>query len=225
MEFTTDILCFSYACSTCDEELVNKLKHTNKLLLPSSVLYSLQEENDEFDSPLFFRLKNKSNEFYQECGVHEFSAPPGVIHAPYYVMNNLGINEGDMVNIELVNPPEGSFIKIRPHKTEFIELPNPKTTLEQILSRDYQVLSEGHTIQMYDTESEKVYEIDIVETRPESIIKIVDINLEVDFEQPLDYVEPVKEEIRDVSSNLNDYSQMNYDMTRFPGKGYRLGSS
>ena len=225
MEFTTDILCFSYACSTCDEELVNKLKHTNKLLLPSSVLYSLQEDNNEFDSPLFFRLKNKSNEFYQECGVHEFSAPPGVIHAPYYVMNNLGINEGDMVNIQLVNPPEGSFIKIRPHKTEFIELPNPKTTLEQILSRDYQVLSEGHTIQLHDTESEKVYEIDIVETRPESIIKIVDINLEVDFEQPLDYVEPVKEEIRDVSSNLNEYSQMNYDMTRFPGKGYRLGSS
>lgn len=225
MEYSTDISCFSYACSSCDEELVNKLKHTNKLLLPSSVLYSLQEENDEFDSPLFFRLKNKSNGFYQECGVHEFSAPPGVIHAPYYVMNNLGINEGDMVNIELVNPPEGSFIKIRPHKTEFIELPNPKTTLEQILSRDYQVLSEGHTIQMYDTESEKVYEIDIVETRPESIIKIVDINLEVDFEQPLDYVEPVKEEIRDVSSNLNEYSQMNYDMTRFPGKGYRLGSS
>jgi ubiquitin fusion degradation protein 1 len=225
MEYSTDISCFSYACSSCDEELVNKLKHTNKLLLPSSVLYSLQEENDEFNSPLFFRLKNKSNEFYQECGVHEFSAPPGVIHAPYYVMNNLGINEGDMVNIELVNPPEGSFIKIRPHKTEFIELPNPKTTLEQILSRDYQVLSEGHTIQLYDTESEKVYEIDIVETRPESIIKIVDINLEVDFEQPLDYVEPVKEEIRDVSSNLNEYSQMNYDMTRFPGKGYRLGSS
>lgn len=225
MEFTTDILCFSYACSTCDEELVNKLKHTNKLLLPSSVLYSLQEENDDFDSPLFFRLKNKSNEFYQECGVHEFSAPPGVIHAPYYVMHNLGINEGDTINIELVNPPEGSFIKIRPHKTEFIELPNPKTTLEQILSRDYQVLSEGHTIQLYDTESDEVYEIDIVETRPESIIKIVDINLEVDFEQPLDYVEPVKEEIRDVSSNLNDYSQMNYDMTRFPGKGYRLGSS
>ena len=117
MEYSTDISCFSYACSSYDEELVNKLKHTNKLLLPSSVLYSLQEENDEFDSPLFFRLKNKSNEFYQECGVHEFSAPPGVIHAPYYVMNNLGINEGDMVNIELVNPPEGSFIKIRPHKT------------------------------------------------------------------------------------------------------------
>ena len=34
-----------------------------------------------------------------------------------------------------------------------------------------------------------VYEIDIVETRPSGIIKIVDVNLEVDFEQPLDYVE------------------------------------
>lgn len=80
MEYTTDISCFSYACSSCGEELANKLKHTNKLLLPQSVLYSLQEDGEEFESPLFFKLKNKSNEFYQVCGVHEFSAPPGVIH-------------------------------------------------------------------------------------------------------------------------------------------------
>jgi hypothetical protein len=71
---------------------------------------------------------------------------------------------------------------------------------------------------------DKVYEIDIVETRPSGIIKIVDVNLEVDFEQPLDYVEPVKEE-KEVSQNLDDYSQMNYDMKRFPGKGYRLGTA
>lgn len=223
MEYTTDISCFSYACSSCGDELVNKLKHTNKLLLPQSVLYSLQNSIDNFESPLFFKLKNISNEFYQVCGVHEFSAPPGVIHAPYYVMNTLGIREGETINIELVNPPEGSFIKIRPHKTEFIELPNPKELLEKILSRDYQVLIEGHTIQLYDTNSDKVYEIDIVETKPASIIKIIDINLEVDFEQPLDYVEPVKK-VKDISQNVNDYSKMNYDMNRFPGKGYILGS-
>ena len=138
-------------------------------------------------------------------------------------MNTLGIREGETINIELVNPPEGSFIKIRPHKTEFIELPNPKELLEKILSRDYQVLKEGHTIQLYDTNSDKVYEIDIVETKPASIIKIIDINLEVDFEQPLDYVEPVKE-VKDISENVSNYST-NYNMTRFPGKGYMLGSS
>jgi len=223
MEYSINVSCFSYACSSCDEELVNRLKHTNKLLLPQSVLYSLQNSIDNFESPLFFKLKNISNEFYQVCGVHEFSAPPGVIHAPYYVMNTLGIREGETINIELVNPPEGSFIKIRPHKTEFIELPNPKELLEKILSRDYQVLIEGHTIQLYDTNSDKVYEIDIVETKPASIIKIIDINLEVDFEQPLDYVEPVKK-VKDISQNVNDYSKMNYDMNRFPGKGYILGS-
>jgi|TARA_B110000971_G_C19934416_1_gene465638 ubiquitin fusion degradation protein 1 len=223
MEYSINVSCFSYACSSCDEELVNRLKHTNKLLLPQSVLYSLQNSIDNFESPLFFKLKNISNEFYQVCGVHEFSAPPGVIHAPYYVMNTLGIREGETINIELVNPPEGSFIKIRPHKTEFIELPNPKELLEKILSRDYQVLIEGHTIQLYDTNSDKVYEIDIVETKPASIIKIIDINLEVDFEQPLDYVEPVKE-VKDISENVSNYST-NYNMTRFPGKGYMLGSS
>ena len=224
MEYSTDISCFSYACSSCSEEQVSKLKNTNKLLLPQSVLYSLQEENEEFDSPLFFKLKNKLNEFYQVCGVYEFSAPPGVIHAPFYIMNTLGIKEGDTVNIELVLPPDGSFIKIRPHKTEFIELTNPKAVMEKILSRDYQVLTEGHTIQLNYTDLNKVFEIDIVETKPSSTIKIVDVNLEVDFDTPLDYVEPVKEEkVRDISKNVNNYSQ-NYDMKRFPGKGYRLGS-
>ena len=226
MEYSTDISCFSYACSSCDEELINNLKHTNKLLLPQSVLYSLQEDNEEFKSTLFFKLKNKSNDFYQVCGIHEFSAPPGVIHVPFYIMNTLGIKEGETVNIELVSPPNGSFIKIRPHKTEFIELTNPKAVMENILSRDYQVLTEGHTIQLNYTDLNKVYEIDIVETKPTSTINIVDVNLEVDFDTPLDYVEPVKKEekVRDISENVNDYSTMNYDMKRFPGKGYRLGS-
>ena len=44
MEFTTDLLSFSYVCSSCDEELINILKYTNKLLLPQSVLYSFQEK-------------------------------------------------------------------------------------------------------------------------------------------------------------------------------------
>ena len=224
MEFTTDLLSFSYACSSCDEELINKLKNTNKLLLPQSVLYSLQEENEEFDSPLFFKLKNKSNDFYQVCGVHEFSAPPGVIHAPFYIMNTLGIKEGETVNIELISPPEGSFIKIRPHKTEFIKLPDPKSILERILSRDYQVLTEGHTIQLKDEESDKVYEIDIVETKPDSIIKIIDINLEVDFDKPLDFVDEPEQKVRNISEKINSYS-VSYDVKRFPGKGYRLGSS
>ena len=50
MEYSTDISCFSYACSSCGDELVNKLKYTNKLLLPQSVLYSLQEDGEEFVS-------------------------------------------------------------------------------------------------------------------------------------------------------------------------------
>ena len=35
----------------------------------------------------------------------------------------------------------------------------------------------------------------------------------------------VKKEEKEVSQNLDDYSQMNYDMKRFPGKGYRLGTA
>ena len=48
-------------------------------------------------------------------------------------MSELGISEGETINIELNSVPTGSYIKIRPHKTEFINLSNPKAILENIL--------------------------------------------------------------------------------------------
>ena len=73
-------------------------------------------------------------------GIQEFSAPPGVVYIPYHVMEGLGIDQGDTVTIELTSPPDGSYIKLQPHKTEFINLYDPKAILEKVLSKDYPVV-------------------------------------------------------------------------------------
>ena len=159
---------------------------------------------------MFFKITNINNTFGQVCGVQEFTSPPGVVLVPYHIMEGLGLSEGDNVNIELSTPPDGSYIKLQPHKTEFIELPDPKALLEKALSVNYPVVTEGHTITIQDTETNKVYHIDIVKTEPSPIIKIIDVNINVDFEAPLDYIPPPPVE--------------KYDKERFPGIGHRLGS-
>ena len=206
IKMNTTLMCFSYACSSQSEELIQRVKYSNKILLPPSVLHQLQDNTNT----MFFKITNVENSFGQVCGVQEFTAPPGVVLVPYHILDGLGLTDGSTVNIDLSTPPDGSYIKLQPHKTEFIELPDPKALLEKALSVNYPVVTEGHTITIQNPENDKVYHIDIVKTEPSPIIKIIDVNINVDFEAPLDYVPPPPVE--------------KYDKERFPGKGHRLGS-
>lgn len=236
MSYNTELLCFSYACSAQSDELTERVKYSNKILLPESVLFSINQTNGlNNNGPMFFKISNKETNYGQICGVQEFSAPPGVVHVPYHIMNESGIGEGSNVKIELVIPVDGTYMKLRLHNTEFANLSDPKAVLERILSRDYPVLSEGQTIALHYKELNKVYRIDVVKTEPASIIKTIDVNINVDFDKPLDYVEPPKtcweEEtkiahstVRDVSSNIAKYKKLEYDIDKFPGNGHRLGS-
>ncbi len=191
MSFKTNLSCFSFTCSTQPEELTKRLRSSNKILLPPSVLYELNQQQDLSDSSImFFKVSNKEMQFGIVCGVHEFSAPPGICHVPFHIMNNIGIREGCQVEIEKICPVQGTYIKLRPHKTEFINLSNPKAVLERIMSRDYPVVSQGQTIELNYEDLNCRYRIDIVETKPTEIISIVNTDINIDFDQPLDYVEP-----------------------------------
>ena len=191
MSFKQDLSCFSFTCSAQSEELTKRLRYSNKILLPPSILYALNQQQDLNDnSIMFFKVSNKEMQFGIVCGVHEFSAPPGICHVPYHIMDNIGIREGKQVEIEKICPVQGTYMKLRPHKTEFINLSNPKAVLERIMSRDYPVVSQGQTIELYYEDMNCKYLIDIVETNPAEIISIVNSDINIDFDQPLDYVEP-----------------------------------
>jgi len=228
MSVKTTLLCFSYACSSQSEELTQRVKHSNKILLPPSVLHTINNEN-AFSSPLFFQIKNLENQMTQVCGMQEFSAPPGVAHVPYHVMESLGIKEGTNVEFELATPVDGTYVKFRLHSSDFADVSDPKAVLERVLSRDYPVITEGHTIAINYAEMNRVFYIDVVETKPAPVIKIINVNINVDFDTPLDYVEPEPEEVvpEPVVNNYVDVSnnEPEYDMTRFPGRGRRLGTA
>lgn len=117
-------------------------------------------------------------------GVLEFSADEGLCYLPYWMMNNLFLEEGSEVVIRSVSLPKGKFIVLQPHETAFINLANPKAILEQELT-NYSCLSKGDTINIQYQGRD--YSIDVVDCKPQDQICVVEADIEVDFREPLDY--------------------------------------
>jgi len=102
MAFSTELLCFSYACSSQNPEMVEKLKHSNKILLPESMLFELtKDSHDSLENKLYFKVSHKETGYGEVCGVHEFSSPPGVVHLPYHIMTSCSIEEENQEKIHL----------------------------------------------------------------------------------------------------------------------------
>ena len=111
--------------------------------MPASAAQKLLELNVQY--PMMFTITNLEVGLQTHCGVLEFTAEEGCVLLPYWMMTNLGLYEGSQCVIANAQIPLGRFVRIQPHKTEFIDLPNPKTVLENSL-RNYACLTKGETI-------------------------------------------------------------------------------
>jgi len=120
-------------------------------------------------------------------GVLEFSAEEDMCHLPVWLMDNLFLEEGAEVILRNVTLDKGTFMKFRPHETKFIDLPDPKAILERELT-NYATVFQGDTINIHHAGRD--YLIDVVECQPKPQICIVEADVNLDFEAPLDYVEP-----------------------------------
>ncbi|KAK2996058.1 hypothetical protein RJ640_022175 [Escallonia rubra] len=143
----------------------------------------------QIDYPMLFEVTNPSASKISHCGVLEFIADEGLIYLPYWMMENMSLQEGDIVNIKNASLSKGTFVKLQPHTKDFLDVSNPKAILETTL-RNYSCLTTGDTI-MVPYNNKKFY-INIVETKPTSAVSIIETDCEVDFAPPLDYKEPEK---------------------------------
>ncbi|KAH9657138.1 hypothetical protein KPL70_022926 [Citrus sinensis] len=138
---------------------------------------------------MLFELRNNAAERVSHCGVLEFIAEEGMIYMPYWMMENLLLQEGDIVRVKNVTLPKGTYVKLQPHTKDFLDISNPKAILETTL-RNYSCLTTGDSIMV--AYNNKKYYIDIIETKPSNAISIIETDCEVDFAPPLDYKEPEK---------------------------------
>ena len=161
---------------------------SNSIILPPSALGQLSCMPNFGDSrnPVLFRILNIELNIYTHCGVVEFTAEEGTCYLPLNMFNKLALQEGSKVNLRNIVLKPGTFVKLQPHKTEFINNPQPKIVLEYNL-KNYFCVTEGDTISVKFRD--KIYKIDVLECKPEKQIRTLNCNLQVDFEEPLDYKE------------------------------------
>ena len=173
---------------------------SNSIILPQSALSKLSVMRNFGDSrnPILFRILNIELNIYTHCGVVEFTAEEGTCYMPSNMFERLCLMEGQDINVRNVTLKEGSFIKLQPHKTEFINNPNPKTVLEYNL-RNYFCVTEGDTISVKF--GKNIYKIDIVQCKPSKAIKTLNCDIEVDFDPPKDYKEPIKQNINNINNS------------------------
>ena len=164
---------------------------SNSIILPPSALNKLSSMKNFGDSknPVLFQILNIELNIKTHCGVIEFTAEEEVCYIPSNMFDRLCLEEGQKVNIRAINLNPGTFIKLQPHKTAFINNPNPKTILEYNL-RNYFCVTEGDTISVKF--GKNIYKIDVIECKPSKAIRTLNCDIEVDFAPPKDYKEPEK---------------------------------
>tara|TARA_Y100000748_G_C15327302_1_gene422587 strand:+ start:114 stop:743 length:630 start_codon:yes stop_codon:yes gene_type:complete len=207
-EFTLN----AYSLVFSDHVQAKRLEYGNKILISSTILPDL----DLSAGPTLFQIKSQDNVVF--TSMHEYVDTPGICFVPHRLLGRLGVADGEQVVVSQVKDiPTGEFLKIKPFETAFTELADPKAVLEKVISTNYPVLSQGEIIVINYLDSE--YHIEITECKPDTTIQTINCDINLEFEQPYDFVEkmPAPPEPQPELESPPD--------PRFPGVGRKLGSA
>uniref|UniRef100_A0A3Q0R8L2 Ubiquitin recognition factor in ER-associated degradation protein 1 n=1 Tax=Amphilophus citrinellus TaxID=61819 RepID=A0A3Q0R8L2_AMPCI len=202
--FSTQYRCYSVSMLAGPNDR-SDVEKGGKIIMPPSALDQLSRLNITY--PMLFKLTNKNSDRMTHCGVLEFVADEGICYLPHWMMQNLLLEEGGLVQVESVNLMVATYSKFQPQSPDFLDITNPKAVLENAL-RNFACLTTGDVIAI--NYNEKIYELRVMETKPDKAVSIIECDMNVDFDAPLGYKEPERR------SNHQD------EPTAFTGSGNRL---
>jgi ubiquitin fusion degradation protein 1 len=157
----------------------------DKILLPPSAFDKLSRM--EVDYPMLFELTNEPLNKKTHCGVLEFTAEEGRCYMPFWMMQNLILEEGALIKVKNVALQKAKFVKFRPQSVDFLDISNPRAVLEYTL-RKYTCVTTGDMICL--PYSGKNYFMEVTEVKPNGAASIIETDCDVDFDPPVGYVDP-----------------------------------
>ncbi|KXZ51901.1 hypothetical protein GPECTOR_11g334 [Gonium pectorale] len=160
-------------------------EHGDKIIMPPSALERLASLHIEY--PMLFKLEGVHSKRHTHCGVLEFIAEEGVVYMPHWMMQNLLLQVGDPIRVRSASLPKGTYVKLQPVTSDFLDITNPKAVLERTL-RSYSCLTVGDCFVV--NYNNKNYEIEVKDAKPGPAISVIETDCQVDFEAPKDYKEP-----------------------------------
>ncbi|XP_043683718.1 ubiquitin recognition factor in ER-associated degradation protein 1 isoform X2 [Vespula pensylvanica] len=184
--FNTQYKCFSV--SMLPGIYRQDVERGGKIIMPPSALEQLTRLNINY--PMLFKLTNKKTNRITHCGVLEFVADEGKVYLPYWMMHNLLLEEGELLNVESVSLPIAKFSRFQPQSEDFLDITNPKAVLENGL-RSFACLTTGDVIAI--KYNQRIYEMCVLETKPGPAVSIIECDMNVEFAPPLGYKEPERE--------------------------------
>jgi len=170
-----------YPVSFVDKSM---LENGDKVILPHSALNALTQLNILF--PMLFQVEGPQG-LQAHCGVMEFTAEEGHCYIPYWLMQQIGAEEGGIITIRNVNLLKGTYVKFQPQTLDFLDISNPKAVLEATL-RNFTCLTKGGSFPI--NYNEKTYWISVPELRPGNAVSIIETDIDTEFAPPPGYKEP-----------------------------------
>ena len=99
--FNTQYRCYPVAMLPGSER--SDVEGGGKIIMPPSALDQLTRLNIVY--PMLFKLTNRRIDKTTHCGVLEFVADEGKIYIPYWMMQNLMVEEGGLVQVRTSSQP------------------------------------------------------------------------------------------------------------------------
>ena len=106
------------------------------------------------------------------------------------IMQTLLLEPGDLLQVKSTDLPLGSFIKLQPQDSSFLDISDPKAVLENAF-RNFACLTKGDIFTFSYNDS--VYSVAVLEAKPEhpsQAVCTIETDLSVDFAPPVGYKEP-----------------------------------
>ncbi|XP_058062170.1 ubiquitin fusion degradation protein 1 homolog [Anopheles bellator] len=215
--FNTTYKCYSVSMLPGNER--QDVENGGKIIMPPSALDQLTRLNVVY--PMLFKLTNGKINRSTHAGVLEFVADEGKIYIPYWMMHNLLLEEGDIVEIESVSIPVATYSKFEPQSVEFLDITNPKAVLENCL-RNFACLTTGDLIAIKYNNT--TYELSVLETKPGPAVTIIECDMNVEFAPPVGYKEPERKEKEEEPMTIDPTELMPEPtgFVAFKGEGTRL---
>lgn len=191
--------------------------YSSKVLLPYYMLSELVVYN--YQPPYLFQIGYTNDSFTTICSVLDFQLDRNEVHIPDWMYEQLCLDQQSEVLLKCVKVNPGIGIKLLPHSVDFLKIENPKKALEDSL-KNYHVLSYGDEIKM-DFEEIGPCRFTVTNVSPKNTdsIYIVDTDLNVEFDEPLNYKEYLSD-LKTVIRHIRLYKDGDIDLMEFDGVGY-----
>ncbi|KDR18679.1 ubiquitin recognition factor in ER-associated degradation protein 1 isoform X2 [Zootermopsis nevadensis] len=211
----TQYKCYSVSMLPGNER--HDVERGGKIIMPPSALDQLTRLNIVY--PMLFKLTNKRTNRITHCGVLEFVADEGKVYLPYWMMHNLLLEEGDLLQIESVSLPVATFSRFQPQSIDFLDITNPTAVLENGL-RSFACLTTGDMIAI--KYNQRIYELCVLESKPGPAVSIIECDMNVEFAPPVGYKEPERIKKPDEEMAVDAVELMPAGFVAFCGEGNRL---